>query len=489
MSTQETSGAATSAPGTAPHRAVTLGVGTLTAMVVGSMVGAGVFSLPATFAGETGVLGALLAWAIAGTGMLLLALVFQSLALRKPELDAGVYAYARAGFGQYIGFFSAIGYWASACAGNVTYWILIMSTAGAVVPALGEGSTPLAFALSSVGVWVFFLLVRRGVKEAAGVNRVVTIAKLVPILVFVALALTVFDPAVFAGNLHGTADAGTLFEQVRGTMLITVFVFLGVEGASVYSRHATKRSDVGRATILGFLSVLAIFASVTIVSYGVMPLEEIAALRQPSMAGVLEAAVGPWGTVLVSVGLIVSVLGAYLAWSLMAAEVLMVAAKDGDMPRFLGRTNAADAPGPALLMSAVAVQLLLVVTLFSSDAFDFALDLTSALSLVPFLLAAGYALKLGVTGETYAGRSSVRTRQLVVAGLATLYTAFLIWAAGLGFLLLSFVIYAPATVLFAMARREQGRPVLVGRERVIFALSVLGAVAGVVCLATGAISL
>ncbi|MEK8226289.1 amino acid permease [Oerskovia sp. M15] len=103
---------------------------TLTAMVVGSMVGAGVFSLPSRFAQETGVAGALVAWVVAGTGMLMLAFVFQRLAIRKPDLDAGVYAYAKAGFGEYTGFFSAAGYWASACVGNVTYWVLIMSTLG-----------------------------------------------------------------------------------------------------------------------------------------------------------------------------------------------------------------------------------------------------------------------------------------------------------------------------------------------------------------------
>jgi arginine:ornithine antiporter/lysine permease len=97
---------------------------TLTAMVVGGMVGAGVFSLPRRFATETGVYGALIAWVVAGTGMLMLAFVFQTLAVRKPALDSGVYAYAKAGFGEYLGFFSGFGYWASACVGNVTYWIL-----------------------------------------------------------------------------------------------------------------------------------------------------------------------------------------------------------------------------------------------------------------------------------------------------------------------------------------------------------------------------
>ncbi|WP_260459125.1 APC family permease, partial [Actinotalea ferrariae] len=261
----------------------------------------------------------------------------------------------------------------------VTYWVLILSTVGAVLPALGAGDTPLAFALATLGVWTFYLLVRRGVRAAANVNRIVTIAKVVPILVFIGLALTVFDPAVFAANLRGGASAGPLLDQVRGTVLITVFVFIGVEGANVYSRHARRRADVGRATVLGFLAVLAIFASVTIVSYGVLPLADIAELRQPSMAGVLEAAVGPFGVGLVSVGLVISVLGAYLAWTLMAAEVLLVAAEGRDLPRFLARTNAADAPGPALLMSTITTQVLLVVTFFSEDAFTFALNLTSAL--------------------------------------------------------------------------------------------------------------
>src|SRR3954468_19988359 len=164
--------------------AAKLGLATMTAMVVGGMVGAGVFSLPRRFAQETGVAGALIAWAVAGTGMLMPAFVFQTLAVRRPDLDAGVYAYAKASFGEYLGFFSAFGYWASACVGNVTYWVLIMSTIGAIAPALGDGDTVLAVVLSSAGLWVFFFFIRRGVKEAAAINRIVTIAKIVPIIVF-----------------------------------------------------------------------------------------------------------------------------------------------------------------------------------------------------------------------------------------------------------------------------------------------------------------
>ncbi|MCQ4195015.1 basic amino acid/polyamine antiporter [Streptomyces parvulus] len=462
---------------------------TLTAMVVGSMVGAGVFSLPGRFAEETGVAGALIAWAVAGTGMLMLAFVFQSLAVRRPDLDAGVYAYAKAGFGEYLGFFAAFGYWASTCVGNVTYWVLIMSTAGSIWPALGDGDTALAVVLSSLGLWAFFWIIRRGVKEATAINRVVTVAKLVPIVFFVVLALVYFEPRVFADNFGGADYAGSLFTQVRGTMLATVFVFLGVEGASVYSRHARRRADVGRATVLGFLSVFAVFASVTIVSYGILPMDEIAALRQPSMAGVLESAVGTWGRVFISVGLVVSVLGAYLAWTLMAAEVLFVAAKDDDMPRFLRRANAADVPVPALLMTSLLTQAVLVATSFSDDAFNFALNLTSALSLVPYLLAAAFAVRIGsrLDPRTEGGRTS--RRELVCALVATLYTAFLLYAAGLKFLLVSFILYAPATALFVMARREQGRRLFSPGELVVLAVSVAGAVLGLVALAAGWISL
>lgn len=421
--------------------------------------------------------------------MLMLAFVFQRLAVRKPDLDAGVYAYAKAGFGEYTGFFSAVGYWASACVGNVTYWVLIMSTLGQWIPGLGSGDTVLALVLSSIGLWGFFLLVRRGTKEAAAINQVVTVAKIIPILVFVLLAVF-FDPSAFAENWKGADYAGSLFEQVRSTMLVTVFVFLGVEGASVYSRHAQRREDVGRATLLGFASVLAIFASVTIVSYGIMPMDEIAQLRQPSMAGVLEAAVGPWGAIFVSIGLIISVLGAYLAWTLMAAEVLFVAAKDRDMPKFLARQSERDVPVNALLLSTSLSQLVLILTYFSEDAFDFALDMTAVMTLIPFLLAALYALKLRIDRETYAtAKPSELSGDLVIAILATCYTAFLIFAAGFDLLMVSFIFYAPATILFVITRREQQRRLFSPGELALFLVVALLAIAALTGPATGWITI
>jgi arginine:ornithine antiporter/lysine permease len=464
---------------------------TLTAMVVGSMVGAGVFSLPARFGVATGVWGALAAWAIAGAGMLMLAFVFQSLAVRKPGLDAGVFAYAKAGFGDYVGFNSAFGYWASACVGNTFYWVFIMTTIGTAFPSLGKGDTLLAVALSSVGVWIFHYLIARGVKEAAAINRIVTVAKLVPIVVFIVLVAIAFKAGIFTDNLWG-GDAPTfssLVTQVKATMIITTFVFLGIEGATVYSRHAKRREDVGKATVLGFLGVLGIFALVTLLSYGTMPRADLAAARQPSMASVLESVVGPWGSTFISFGVIVSVLGAYLAWTLMAAEVLFIPATNDDMPRFLRRVNKADTPIAALILTTLLVQVFLVITLTSDDALNFMLDLCTSLSLLPYLLAAAFALKLGATGVTYESDSSARTREVVVAAIASAYTLFLVFTAGPTFLLLSCIVYAPGTVLYVMARRENEQLVFKPFELALCAVLAVGAVAGVVSLITGAITI
>ena len=469
-----------------------MSVPTLTAMVVGGMVGAGVFSLPARFGVATGILGSLIAWAVAGTGMLMLAFVFQTLAIRKPTLDSGVFIYAKAGFGDYAGFNSAIGFWASSVAGNCFYWVFIGATLGAFFDSFGDGDTVLAVAVSTVGVWLFHYLIARGVRDAAVINRIVTIFKILPILVFIVVMFFYFDAGVFADNwtAYGYGDLGDLNEQVRNTMLITTFVFIGIEGASVYSRYAKRREDVGKATVMGFLSVLSIFALVTLSSYSVLPQPELADTRQPSMVGVFQSQVGDWGEVFISVAVIVSVLGAYLAWTLMAAEVMYIPARQDDFPAFLGQENEAGTPITALVVTSLAVQGLLALTFVVNDALNFMLDLATSLALLPYFLAAAYALKLGLSGESYEGVSAgTRRKETIVAGAATAYTLFLFDAAGMKFVLLMTVILAPASLLYVKARSEHGKRLFTPTEIALFALIVAGGVFGAVGLWTGSITL
>lgn len=458
----------------------------LTAMVVGGMVGAGIFSLPRTFAGATGPVGAAIAWLVAGVGMYTLARVFQALAERKPNLDAGVFVYAKEGFGDYPGFLSAFGYWIGSCIGNVSYWVLIKSTLGAFFPIFGEGNTVTAIVVASIGIWLFHFLILRGVKQAAFINTIVTFAKVIPIVVFIVILLFVFKYGTFHLNIESAAQEGGIIGQVRATMLVTVFVFIGIEGASVYSRYARARADVGRATIFGFAGVTTLMVLVSMLPFAVLPRGEVAGMRQPSMAAVLESVVGPWGGIFVSIGLIVSVLGAYLAWSLICAEVMFAAARNRDMPAVFARENANNVPANALWITNIVVQILVASTYFSYDAFALMLNLTSAMSLIPYLFVAAYGWMVSKRGESYEVRPEERTRDLAMASVAVIYTLFMIIAGGLKFILLSAILYAPGTVLYFIARRERKLKVFQRTsDWVIFIVAAAAAIVGVVALATG----
>lgn len=463
----------------------------LVALVVGSMVGSGIFALPASFGRVTGALGTMIAWAIAGTGMLMLALVFQTLSRRRPDLDAGIYAYAKAGFGDYIGFASAAGYWIGCCLADVACLILIKATIGQFFPVFGDGTTPTAIVSASLLLWGVHFLVSRGIRGAAALNTIATYAKIIPILLFIVVAFVALDPDLFWQNFWGTGQpsVGPVSAQVRSTMLLTVFVFVGIEGASVYSRYASDRADIGLATVLGFLAVLCLLVLVTLLSYGVLARPDLASLSKPSMAGVMEAMVGPWGGIFISVALLISILGNYLSWSLLAAEVLHSAALNRTMPSFLANVNARQVPAGALWLTNCVIQAFLLVTWFAEYAFTLALKMTSAMTLIPYFLVAAYGLKLAYRGETYRAGERARIVDGIRSAIATLYALGMILAGGSTFLLLSSILYAPGTLLFFLVKRERKEPIFKPFEAAIFAALTIAACAGVYALATGAISI
>lgn len=461
----------------------------LTAMVVGSMVGAGIFNLPGRFGIATGPFGAIIAWSIAGTGMYMLARVFQALAEKRPDIDAGVFAYAKAGFGDYVGFLSAFGYWLGACLGNVFYWVLIGATLGTFFPAYGDGNTMISIGTSLAGIWLFHTMILRGVEQAAFINFVVTIAKLVPILLALIAMLFAFNGDLFAQNFWGGVDMPekSLVQQVRDTMLITVFVFIGIEGASVYSRYAKTRKDVGTATILGFVAVTGLMVAVTLLPYAILPRAEIAGLRQPSLAGALEATVGVWGSWFISIGVLISVLGAYLAWSLICAEVMFTAARSKDMPRLFAKENANKVPVNALWATNIVISLFVISTYWSADAFNFMLDMATVTSLLPYLLVAGYGVLLARSTAAYADTPVERKRDLTFAWAAVVYVLIMFVAAGAKYVLLVAVLYAPGSLLYIQSRREHGAALFAGVELPIFLVVLASAAVGVYGLATGLI--
>ncbi|XLX41505.1 arginine-ornithine antiporter [Ectopseudomonas mendocina] len=468
-----------------------LRLGALIALVVGSMVGGGIFSLPQNIAASASAGATLIGWLITGVGMLTLAFVFQTLANRKPELDGGVYAYAKAGFGDYMGFSSAWGYWISAWIGNVSYMVLLFSTLGYFFPVFGEGNTLPAVIGASLLLWLLHFLVLRGIREAAFINTVTTIAKMLPLALFIVIAAIAFKLDVFTADFwgRGNSELGSVMDQVRNMMLVTVWVFIGIEGASIFSARAEKRSDVGKATVIGFVGVLLLLVLVNVLSQGILAQAELAGLKNPSMAGVLEQVVGPWGAQLISIGLIVSLAGALLSWTLLCAEILFASARDHTMPEFLRKENANHVPANALWLSNGLIQLFLIITLFNASTYLSLLYLATSMILVPYFWSSAYAVLLAVRGETYEHAAGERNKDLLIAGISTLYALWLVYAAGVQYLLLSALLYAPGAILFAKAKRELGQPIFTGLEKLIFVAVLIGAAIAAYGLYDGFLSL
>lgn len=474
---------------TASTTSTKLRLGSLTALVIGSMVGSGVFSLPQNMAAGAGPLAILIGWAITAVGMLALVFVYQSLAVRRPELDAGPYAYAKAGFGPFIGFNSAWGYWISAWVGNVSYAVIVFSALSYFFPAFGDGNTWQAVLGASILLWIIHFLVLTGIRQAAIVNTIVTVAKIAPVVLFVGVVAVAFRLNVWTLDFTGLGNAslGSVAAQVKSTMLVTLWVFIGIEGASVFSARAERRKDIATATVLGFFTCLALYALVSLLSLGILAQPELAALKNPSMAGVLEAVVGPWGAVLINLALVVSVVGAFLSWTLLAAEVPHVAGKDGTLPKFFGRESERGVPSTSLLITNLLVQAFLVITLFAQSTYQALFYIASAAILVPYIFSGAFAAKLAWTGESYQ-KGEGRAGPLFAGLLATVYGLWLVYAAGPAYIFMCAILYAPGILFYVWARRETNQRVFHPVEAIIAVALVAVAILAVYEMWIGAVS-
>ncbi|RNE48547.1 amino acid permease [Corynebacterium alimapuense] len=486
-------------------RTHTVTMWTLVALIIGSTVGSGIFSLPQNAASAAGPGASLIAWVISGVGMLSIAFVFQILAVRKPHLESGVYSYVRAGLGDYIGFTSGWGYWLGSVIAQVGYATLFFSTLGHYVPLFSPDNQFITMIAASAMTWLIFAVLSRGIRQAAFMNAVTTVAKLLPIAAFILLvAFLGFSWERFTLDFWNTnGSTGSIFEQVRGVMLFTVWVFIGVEGASVYSKQARSRQDVGRATIIGFLAVLFLLVSVSTLSYGVLTQEELAALPNNSMGAVLEAVVGPWGGAFISLGLCLSVLGAYVSWQMLCAEPVMLMAVDGLLPKKLGATNTNGSPWAAQLISTVVIQLTIIIFFFSETAYISMVQLATVLYLVPYLFSALYLVLLTIRGRgithPQAGThfddsgpemsQSDNRRHLPVAMLALVYSCWLFYAADLTFVLFGALAVAPGLIPYVWTRLKAGQRAFNSFEWVIVVIILAASVFALWGLSQGTLSL
>lgn len=433
-----------------------LGLWLLVFIALGSMIGSGIFNSPKDLISVANPQGTLIAWVIGGLGAIMLALVFVYLASRKPELKSGIFAYARDGFGDFMGFNSAWGYWSVGWLGNVSYLALFFKTLNDLLGV--HALTPIhAFLVGSIFLWLFYFILISGIREGAILNFVVTAAKLIPIvlLIFLGLALVrsdLFHVVDWQNKLASTGESSTPILQVKGAMAIILWCFVGMEAASVLSGRAKSQRTVMFSIIISLLIVLTVYMLITFIAMSSVPAIELAAAETPLALVLEQTAVGAAGGIIVKLGIMVSVLGASLSWIMLSIETLYAAALDGVLPSAFKKVNKKGTPVNALLLTQIFTQIFLFSILSPqlNETYLAAITIGTTLVLIPYLLSSLYAIKIA-----FLNRKNESSYHLVIALLGTLYSLYVIFAVGIKYLFLSVLFYAIGSLLFIKAKREQ----------------------------------
>ena len=431
-----------------------LGLFKLTCFAIGTTLASGVFSMFSDMAQNgAGTLAVMIGWAIAGVGMYGLAMCFNRLSIVRPELKSGIYAYAREGFGEYIGFNSAWGYWVSAILSQVSFATLLFAALGQFMPVFAGGNNLASIIGASIIVWLFTFMVMGGVQEAVTINAVIVIAKIVPILAFIVFVifLGAFDLNIFLDNFFGEDTGLSLSQQILETTYTTVWIFTGIEGAVVISGRARSTAVAGKATELSFLTLLILYVMISILSMGVMPRSELADLASPAMAGLLANVVGTWGATLINIGVIISIAGAMFSYTIVTADSAFAPAVYGCFPRFLTGENKKGAPRAALLVTGAIIQILLIVVYFQSSTYQAMYTLATSAIMIPFVLSALFCLKTTIE-DRRAHRNNVNFKTWLVSILGTVYGLWMLYATGMDNVIISAMIFAPGVLFYGWSR-------------------------------------
>ena len=475
-----------------------LGVLALAAIVVSSMLGGGIYSLPQNMAAGASAGAVLLAWVITGIGIYFIVHTFSILSLARPDLKTGIYSYSRAGFGSYTGFTIGWSYWLCQVCGNVGYAVITMDALNYFFPPYFQGGNNLASIIGgSLIIWGFNFMVLKGIKQASIVNTIGTVLKIMPLLLFIIIMLFVFSPAEFDFDFWGESAAskaklGSLEAQIKSTMLVTLWAFIGIEGAVVMSNKAKNVQEIGKATFLGFISCLVIYILLSLTPFGYMSQAEISSVANPSTAGILEKVVGKWGAWLMNIGLVISVLTSWLAWTIVTAQIPQAAAQDGTFPKAFTKENKVGSPSVSLWVTSAAMQIFLLLVYFSNNAWNTILSITSVMVLPAYLTSCAYLWKMCSDGEYPSQNLPIKRSTALVTGvLGSIFALWLIYAAGLKYLLLADVILVLGIPVFIWARKQNNptEPCFQPHERWLAGLLVIVALWAIYAFAHGLINL
>ncbi|WP_079508851.1 amino acid permease [Mesobacillus jeotgali] len=428
-----------------------LGVWILTALVVGNMVGSGIFMIPRSLSEAASPLGVLLGWLLTGFGVLMTALVFGNLALRKPHLTGGPQIYAKELFprgshaGTLSGFMASWGYWIGNFAGNIaiiTTFASYLSTFFPILTSQAELFTfgnnvvttgnLMTFIVCTILLWGTHFIILSGMEHAGKLNFAATAAKVIGFFLFIIIGLFAFQKAnILPFSAPRFDEAGNtigLYGQINSAAITTLWAFIGVESAIVFASRAKRPADVKRATVLGLLIALAIYIGISMLVMGMLDQKTLIASEKP-LIDAIETVMGPVGGQILAILGLISLFGSTIGWVWLSAEVPYQAARQGlFLPSFL-KENKKGLPVYSLVITNLLGQLFVFSTISNSisNAFDFIIFIATLAYLVPYFISSVFQLKLVITGETYSKMAS-RITDGIIALLSTVYSIWVIIA-------------------------------------------------------------
>jgi len=391
------------------------------ALVVGTMIGSGVFLLPAVLApyGSFSLLG----WVVAGTGTLFIALTLGALARRLPKIG-GPYAYTRAAFGDLPAFLIAWGYWISVWSGSAAIAVAFSGYLSVFIPALSH--VPAAGAGAALAaIWLFTGINVAGVRTAGIVQLVTTLLKLLPLVAMAGAGLLVGDVASITAT---NPDQEPLPLLVAGVAMLTMWAYVGMEAATIPADDVvTPERTIPRALVAGTLTATAVYILATVGVMALLPADTLGASSSP-FAEAAGAAFGSWGGPVIGIGALVSIVGALNANILLSGQMPRAAALDGLFLARFGRLHRNGTPAFALTVSAGLASALIVMNYSKGlvAAFELMILLSTLTTLVPYAASAAADLVLQVRD----GQAAIRWPSMAVSVAALLFSIFALIGSG-----------------------------------------------------------
>ena len=410
-------------PAAKPRLRREIGLWMAVALVVGNMIGSGVFLLPASLAGAGSV--SIFGWVFTGVGAMLLALVFANLGRAYPR-TGGPYAYARRAFGDFIGFQTAWGYWIAAWAGNAAITVAFVGYLAVFWPALGSNGL-LAAGVGIAAIWFLTFANIVGVRQGGQLQLVTTILKFVPLAVIGIVGLFFintdnFTPFAPTGVWTGITTAATL----------TLWAFIGLESATVPAEEVKDPTrTIPRATVIGTLLATLVYIAATVAIMGIVPNADLAKSSSP-FADAATTIFGGWAGKGIALVAIVSAFGCLNGWILLQGRIPLAAAEDGLFPKVFARVSGTrQTPVVGLVVSSVLLSGLMLMNYTQGlvEQFNFVILLATLTTLVPYAYSAAAELVMFFTDRERFQLKSFALHS-AVAGVAFVYSVWAIIGAG-----------------------------------------------------------